>query len=61
MSGKCGGWRYWFIVNLSLIHWVQVQDKGSKILCVKFGAMKIITSYRLHQEHLTINLGITSE
>ena len=38
-----------------------MQDKGSKILCVKFGAMKIIPNDRLHQEHLTNNLGITSD
>ena len=48
-------------MTLSPIHWVPVQDKGSKILCVKFGAMKIIPSDRLHQEYLTINLGNTSD
>ena len=26
------------------IHWVPVQDKGSKILCVKLGAMKVTPS-----------------
>ena len=54
MSGKCGE-------TLSPIHWVPVQDKGSKILCVKFGAMKVIPSDPLHQEYLTINLGSTSD
>ena len=29
-----------------------MQDQGSKIPCVKFGAMKIIPSDRLHQDFL---------
>ena len=37
-----------------------IQDEGSKMLFVKFGVMKIIPNDRLHQEYLTINLGITS-
>ena len=61
MSGKCGEWRDLFIKTLSPIHWVSVQDKGSKILCVKLGAMKITPSGPLHQEYLTINLGNTSD
>ena len=61
MSQKCGEWRDQFITTLSLIHSVPVQDKGSKILCVKFEATKIIPSDRLHQEYLTINLGNTSD
>ena len=44
MSGKCGEWRDLFIMTLSPIHWVPVQDKGSKILCVKLVAMKITPS-----------------
>ena len=43
------------------IHWVPVQYKGSKILCVKLGAMKVTPSDPLHQEYLTINLGNTSD
>ena len=43
------------------IPWVPVQDKGSNLLCVKFGAMKIIPSDRLHQEYLTISLRIPSD
>ena len=58
MSGKCGEWRDLFIMTLSLIHWVPVQDKGSKILCVKLGPMKITQSDPLHQEYLTIILGV---
>ena len=61
MSGKCGEWRYYFIMTLSPINWVPVQDKGSKILCVKLGAMKVTPSDPLHQEYLTINLGSTSD
>ena len=38
-----------------------VQDKGSKIPCVTFGATKIIPSDRLHQEYMNINLGSTSD
>ena len=48
-------------MTLSLIHWVTVQDKGSKIPCEKFGAMKIIQSDWLHQEYLTIDLGNTTD
>ena len=48
-------------MTLSPIHWVPVQDKGSKILCVKLGAMTITPSDPLHQEYLTINLGNTSD
>ena len=44
-----------------LIHWVPVQDTGSKILCVKLGAMKVTPSDPLHQEYLTINLGSISD
>ena len=61
MSGKCGEWRDKFIMTLSPIHWVPVQDKGSKILCVKLRAMKVTSSDPLHQEYLTINLGSTSD
>ena len=61
MSGKCGEWRDKFIMNLSSIHWVPVQDKGSKILCVKLGAMIVTPSDPLHQEYLTINLWSTSD
>ena len=61
MSGKCEDWRDQFMMTLSPIPWVPVQDKGSKILHVKFGAMKIIPSDRLHQKYLTINLGNTSD
>jgi hypothetical protein len=43
------------------IHWVLVQDKGSKILCGELGAVKITPSDCLHQEYLTINLGSTSD
>ena len=50
-----------FFMTLSPIQWVPVQDKGSKIPCVKFWAMKIIPSDCLHQEYLTINLGNTSD
>ena len=48
-------------MTLSLIHRAPVQDKGSKMLCVQWTAMKIIPSDRLHQEYLTINLGITRD
>ena len=61
MSEKCGEWRDEFIMTLSPIHWVPVQDKGSKILCVNLGAMKVTPSDPLHQEYLTINLGSTSD
>ena len=47
--------------DLIPIHWVPVQDKGSKILCVKLGAMKVTPSDPLHQEYLTINPGSTSD
>ena len=53
MSGKCEEWRNVksgeFIMTLSPIYWVPVQDKGSKILCVKLGAMKFTPSDPLHQ------------
>ena len=61
MSEKCGEWRDYFIITLSPIHWVPVQDKGSKILCGKLEAAKIGPSDCLHQEYLTINLGSTSD
>ena len=48
-------------MTLPPIQWVPVQDKGSKILCVKLGAMKVTPSDPLHQEYLTINLGSTSD
>ena len=48
MSGKCGEWRDEFIMTLSPIHWVPVQNKGSKILCVKLGAMKAFKVYYIH-------------
>ena len=48
-------------MTLSPIHWVPVQDKWSKILCVKLGAMKITPRDCLHQEYLTINLRSTSD
>ena len=41
-------------MTLSSIHWVRVQDKGSKILCVTLGAMKVILSDPLHQEYLGV-------
>ena len=49
------------IMTLSTSHWVSVHDKGSKILCGKFGALKITPNDCLHQEYLTINLGSTSD
>ena len=61
MSRKCGVWRDYFIMTLSPIHWVSVQDKGSKILCVKLWALKFTPSDPLHQKYLTINLGSTSD
>ena len=61
MSGKCGEWRDSFIMTLSPIHWVPVQDKGSKILCVKLGAMKVTPRDPLHQEYLIINIENTSD
>ena len=48
-------------MTLSPIHWVPVQDKRSKILCVKLGAMTITPSDPLHQEYLTMNLGNSSD
>ena len=48
MSGKCREWREEFIMTLSPIHWVPVQNKGSKILCVKLGAMKAFQVYYIH-------------
>ena len=48
MSEKCGEWRDLLIMTLSPIHWVPaVQDKGSKILCGKLGAMTITPSAHL--------------
>ena len=61
MSQISTEWRECSIMTLSTIHWVPVQDKGSKILCGKLGAMKITPSDCLHQEYLTINLGSTSD
>ena len=61
MSQICGEWKDVFIRTLSPIQWVPVQDQGSKIQCVKFWAMKIIPSDRLHQEYLTIDLGENSD
>ena len=61
MSQISTEWRECSIMTLSTIHWVPVQDKGSKILCGKLGAMKINQSDCLHQEYLTINLGSTSD
>ena len=60
-SQKCGEWRDVFIRTLFRIQRVPMQDKGSKIRCVKFGAMKIIPSDRLHQEYLTNNIGNSSD
>ena len=57
MSQMCGEWRDVFKRTLTLIQRVPVQYHGSKIPCVKFGAIKIIPSHHLHQEYLTINLG----
>jgi len=37
-----------------------VQDKGSKILGGRLGDMKATPSALLHQEYLTINLGVGS-
>ena len=48
-------------MTLYLSHWVPVKDKGSKIPCLKFWAMKISQSDHLHQEYLTIDLGNTSD
>ena len=45
-------WRECSIVTLSTSHWVSVQDKGSKILCGKLGALKITPNDCLHQEYL---------
>ena len=61
MFKKYREWIAQFIMTLSPSHWVPVQDKGSKILCVKFWTMKIIQSDRLHQEYLTIDLGNTCD
>ena len=61
MSQISTEWRECSSMTLSTIHWVPVQDKGSKILCVKLGAMKVTPSDPLHQEYLTINLGSTSD
>ena len=61
MSQICGEWKDVFIRTLSTVQRVPVQDQGSKIPCVKFGAMKIIPSDRLHQEYLAIDLGNSSD
>ena len=61
MSQICGEGRDIFIRILSPIKRVPVQDQGSKVPCVKFGAMKIIPSDCLHQEYLTIDLGNNSD
>ena len=61
MFGKCEAWRNYFIMTLSPIQRVPMQNKGSMILCVKLGAMKVTPSDPLHQEYLTINLGSTSD
>ena len=61
MSKKCGERRDYFIMTLSPIHLVPVQDKGLKVLSGKLGAVKITPSDRLHQEYLTINLGSTDD
>ena len=56
VSIKCGKWRDQFIATLSPINWV-----GSKIPCKKLGAMQIAPNDCLHQEYLSINIGITSD
>ena len=61
MSQISTEWRECPVMTLSTIHWIPVQDKGSKILCGKLGAMQITPSDCLHQEYLTINLGSTSD
>ena len=61
MSQISTEWRESSIMTLSTIHWVPVQDKGSKLLCLKLGALKITPNDCLHQEYLTINLGSTSD
>ena len=61
MSQISTEWKECSFMTLSTIHWVPVQDKGSKILCGKLGAVKITPSDCLHQEYLTINLGSTSD
>ena len=61
MSQLSTNWRECSIKTLSTIHWVPVQDKGSKILCGKLGAKKITPSDCLHQEYLTINLGSAND
>ena len=61
MSQICGELRDVFIRTLSPIQKVPVQDQASKIPRVKFKAMKIIPSDRLHQEYLIINLGNTRD
>ena len=61
MSHMSKEWRVCSTMTLSTIHWVPVQDKWSKILCGKLGALKIISSDCLHQEYLTINLASTSD
>jgi hypothetical protein len=61
MSQISTAWRECSIMTLLTIHWVPVQDKGSKILCVKLGTLKITPSDCLHQEYLTMNLGSSSD
>ena len=61
MSQICGELRDVFIRTLSSIQRVRVEDQISKILCVKFGAIKIILSGRLHQQDLAIVLWNTSD
>ena len=53
-------WRECYIITLSTIHWVPVQDKGSKMLCGKIGAMKITPSDCLHQEYLGVLVTVES-
>ena len=47
--------------NVESGEWDPMQDKGSKIMCVNLGAMKVTPSDPLHREYLTINLGSTSD
>ena len=50
-----------FIRTLSPIQRVPVPDQGSKILFVKFGAMKTISGDLLNEEYPVIDLGNKSE
>ena len=61
MCGKYVEWKDYFIMILLAIHWVPVENKGSKVLCEKLGAMEITPIDPLHQEYLTINLGNISD